>query len=87
MLLKIRIKTIWLLSPKTLPQVVQKHKDDQLQRQMQTTVSEVFMQVERAKQEWEATVDALSQLICLLDNKGRVMRGQSNRRNLAFGPG
>ncbi len=31
--------------------------------------------VERAKLEWEATVDALPQLICVLDRQGRVLRG------------
>ena len=31
-------------------------------------------QIERAKQEWEATVDSLSQLICLLNNQGRILR-------------
>lgn len=34
----------------------------------------VFEQVERAKQEWEATVDALPELICLVDNQGCVLR-------------
>ncbi|MDQ7025566.1 MAG: ATP-binding protein [Anaerolineae bacterium] len=31
-------------------------------------------QIEQAKKEWEATVDALPQLICLLDKKGKVIR-------------
>ena len=31
-------------------------------------------QVERAKQEWESTADSLSQLICLLDREGRIIR-------------
>lgn len=30
--------------------------------------------IERAKQEWEATVDALPQLICVLDHHGKVLR-------------
>jgi signal transduction histidine kinase len=33
--------------------------------------------ISRAKREWECTADALPQLICLLDNEGRVIR--SNR--------
>ena len=31
-------------------------------------------QIERAKQEWESTADSLSSLICLLDERGRVIR-------------
>lgn len=31
-------------------------------------------QIERAKREWEVTVDTLPQLICLLDYQGRVIR-------------
>jgi PAS domain-containing protein len=31
-------------------------------------------QIERAKQEWESTADSLSTLICLLDDRGRVLR-------------
>jgi signal transduction histidine kinase len=31
-------------------------------------------QIERAKQEWESTADSLSSLICLLDDRGRVIR-------------
>ena len=34
----------------------------------------VFQQVERAKQEWEATADALPELICLVDSQGSVLR-------------
>ncbi|MEA3341608.1 MAG: PAS domain-containing protein, partial [Chloroflexota bacterium] len=30
--------------------------------------------VERAKQEWEATADALPQLVCLLDDQKRILR-------------
>jgi signal transduction histidine kinase len=31
-------------------------------------------QIERAKQEWESTVDSLPQLICLLDSRERIVR-------------
>lgn len=34
----------------------------------------IFAQVEQAKQEWEATLDALPQLICLIDGQGRLLR-------------
>src|ERR1700681_949415 len=30
--------------------------------------------IQRAKQEWEGTADALATLVCLLDFKGRVLR-------------
>ena len=32
------------------------------------------VRIERAKQEWEATVDSLEQLICLLDERGQIIR-------------
>lgn len=31
-------------------------------------------QIERAKQEWEITVDSLPELVCLLDQEGRIIR-------------
>ena len=34
----------------------------------------LFGKVERAKREWEATADALPQLICLVDERGRILR-------------
>jgi two-component system, sensor histidine kinase and response regulator len=34
----------------------------------------MFEKVEQAKQEWEATLDALPQLVCLVDREGRVLR-------------
>jgi adenylate cyclase len=42
--------------------------------QMQTTITETALQTQRTKQEWEATTDSISQLICLLDDEGRVIR-------------
>jgi signal transduction histidine kinase len=41
---------------------------------IEETLKESLAQIERAKQEWEATVDSLSQLVCLLDRQGRVLR-------------
>ncbi len=35
---------------------------------------ETLAQIERAKQEWEATVDALSQLVCLVNRGGVILR-------------
>ncbi len=37
-------------------------------------VESKLTKIERAKQEWESTVDSLSQLVCLLDQQGRIMR-------------
>ena len=38
------------------------------------TIAVVFEKVERAKQEWEATIDSLPELVCVLDERGRVLR-------------
>jgi signal transduction histidine kinase len=39
-----------------------------------TTLEELFDLVERAKREWESTVDSLPDLVCLLDQAGRIIR-------------
>jgi PAS domain-containing protein len=39
-----------------------------------TELPEVFTKVARAKQEWEATADCLPQLICLIDERGAIIR-------------
>jgi len=41
----------------------------------------VFDLVERAKQEWEVTVDSLPQAVCLLDSEKRILRGN---RTIAY---
>ncbi len=47
-----------------------------LERQKtEQTLQETLLLIERAKREWETTVDSLSQLICLLDEEGRIVRG------------
>ncbi|MGB3717136.1 MAG: ATP-binding protein [Candidatus Promineifilaceae bacterium] len=33
-----------------------------------------FQQVERAKQEWESAIDSLSELICVVDSRGHIIR-------------
>ncbi len=38
-------------------------------------------QIERAKQEWEVTVDSLAQLVCLLDNQGCIVRANRTVEN------
>ena len=34
----------------------------------------LLRQIEQGKREWEATLDAISDLICLLDENGRILR-------------
>ncbi len=49
----------------------------QLHRQVQRQLDELtqlFGQVERAKQEWEASIDAIEEGILLLDRNGRLLR-------------
>ncbi len=38
------------------------------------TAQDLFRRVERAKQEWETTADAIPDLICLVDSGGRIVR-------------
>lgn len=38
------------------------------------TTEELFRRVERAKQEWEATADAIPDFICLVDSSGTIVR-------------
>ena len=38
------------------------------------TLQETLLLIERAKREWESTVDSLPQVICLLDRQGHVLR-------------
>ncbi len=42
--------------------------------QAQQTLQETFKKVERAKREWESAVDALPDLVCLIDEQGRLIR-------------
>ncbi|MEW5960782.1 MAG: ATP-binding protein [Chloroflexota bacterium] len=43
-------------------------------QQVEEGVKQTIVQIKQAKQEWESTVDSLSQFVCLLDNQGRIMR-------------
>lgn len=45
-----------------------------LYKEREEMSSKMIEQIERAKQEWEATVDSLSELVCLLDNQGCIIR-------------
>ncbi len=51
--------------------LLNKLKGDEL---AETVLTETFSKVERAKQEWESTVDALPELICIIDTNGRILR-------------
>ena len=35
---------------------------------------ELMGKIERAKQEWESTADSLPELVCLVDDQGRILR-------------
>ena len=43
-------------------------------KQAETALKESLINIERAKQEWESTADSLSQVICLLNRQGRIIR-------------
>jgi len=62
------------LLPIVISQVVERNRDNVVRETMETIVKEAFNRVERAKQEWEATIDSLPQAVCLLDKQGRIMR-------------
>ncbi|MEJ2748474.1 MAG: ATP-binding protein [Anaerolineae bacterium] len=51
--------------------LLNKFEDD---LQAETILKETFSKVERAKREWESTVDALPELICIIDEHGRIIR-------------
>jgi signal transduction histidine kinase len=38
------------------------------------SLERTFQQVERAKQEWESAIDSLSELICMVDSRGHIIR-------------
>jgi|GEM_PF-455777 len=49
----------------------------------QQAVEESLALVEQVKREWESTADSLPQLVCLLDDQGRIIR--ANRTSEAWG--
>lgn len=59
-------------------------QQDHLQH-TEKALKESLAQIERAKQEWEATADSLSELVCLLDADGRIVR--ANRTVESWGLG
>jgi PAS domain S-box-containing protein len=57
--------------------VVLAFHDNSEQRQAQQALQETFKKVEQAKREWEWALDALPDLVCLVDDQGYLIR--SNR--------
>ena len=53
--------------------------------QQRGEASDLHSQIRRAKNEWEATVDALPQLVCLLDDDGVVVRANRALETLLLG--
>jgi PAS domain S-box-containing protein len=43
-------------------------------KQSEEALKELLGTIERAKQEWESTADSLPDLVCLVDNRGRIIR-------------
>jgi PAS domain S-box-containing protein len=54
--------------------VVLAFHDNAEQRQAQQALQETFKKVEQAKREWEWALDALPDLVCLVDDQGRLIR-------------
>jgi PAS domain S-box-containing protein len=50
------------------------------------TLTGAFLNVERAKREWEATVDALPELICVVDEDGLLVRANRTVESWSLGP-
>ena len=57
-----------------IEQALQQRKIVEAKRQAEAQTRDTLRLVERAKQEWEATLDSLSHLVCLLDNQGQIIR-------------
>lgn len=63
--------------------IVAAHTDITARKQSEMALASTLRQIQQIKREWEATVDTLPELVCLLDNSGRVVR--ANRRMLDWG--
>ena len=60
-----------------IPAIERELRDAEVRREhkrAQEAIKELLEKVERAKLEWECTVDSLPELVCLVDDRGRVMR-------------
>ena len=47
---------------------------DTERKRAEEALKDLLKQIEQAKQEWESTADSLPELICLVDDRGRIMR-------------
>ena len=54
-------------------------------RRPDSVLAASFAQVERAKQEWEVTVDAIPQLVCLIDAQGHILRANRTLERWGLG--
>lgn len=66
------VKTPTTLNIEAAP--VQFHSAELAEKLSPQITDEILAQIEQAKQEWEVTVDSLSQLVCLLDSQKRIIR-------------
>ncbi len=62
------------LLPTVVEQVFRQKELLQQKLQAEAALDESLKQIERAKQEWEITVDSLPQVVCLLDKQGGLIR-------------
>lgn len=44
---------------------------------LESSMKTTLRQIERAKKEWEATIDSIPQLVCLVDRENRIQRANS----------
>ena len=58
----------------TVREVLEKQRLVSEKQQAEEELKELLKKIERAKQEWESTADSLSELICLVDDGGHVIR-------------
>ncbi|MBN1936816.1 MAG: PAS domain S-box protein [Anaerolineae bacterium] len=56
------------------------------QTQLETLLQARSAEIATAKQQWEATIDALPQIVCLLDENGVILRANRAVENWGLGP-
>ena len=60
-----------------IPAIERELRDAEVRREhkrAQEAIKELLGKIERAKQEWESTADSLPDLVCMVDDRGRVIR-------------
>ncbi len=58
----------------TRPRATELEAADTGGKQAEEALKELLGTIERAKQEWESTADSLPDLVCLVDDRGRIIR-------------